>query len=433
MFYFISMLIESLSEWNQWWYEKKVEKDLIGETRTNLVKELIDFMNFREIKLITGVRRSGKSTIFYQLIDFLLKKGVKPEEILLINFEDDVLARKKMKEIFDLYQSNINPDTKPYIFLDEVHRCEEWVLFLRKLYDLKKLKQVFITDSSSKFIKPEYSRVITGRNITLNIFPLSFKEYLRWKNIKFNIPNREEINKIKKYLQEYLRWGGFPEIFFKLHAAKKKLLTEYFSDIIHKDIIERYNVNYTKIKSLADFLITNSTSMFSPRKYSRNYGLSLESINTYIQYFEEVFLFFFLPKFSYSVRRQQLSPKKVYICDTGFFNNIGFRFSQDIGKLYENVVFIGLKRKNKEIYYYKNKAECDFLVKEGMKIKEAIQVCYNLDEENKIREIKGLLEAMQTFKLKKGLVITEYSGGEEKIKDKKIKFIPLWKWLLQNR
>ena len=426
------MVIEALSEWNHWWRSKSVEKDLIGKERI-MLKELVRTMQLREIKLIIGVRRSGKSTLFYQLIDKLINSNINPEEILLINFEDDVLANKSLSEIFDSYQSNINPDIKPYIFLDEVHRCKEWVPFLRKLYDLRKTKQIFITDSSSEFVKSEYARVLTGRNISLPIFPLSFKEYLEWKNIKFSRHlSREEINKINNGLSHFLRWGGFPEVFFKDSAFKKKLLTEYFSDIIYKDIIGRYNVSYAKIKPLADFCISNIAVLFSPRKYSRTFGLSLESINTYLGYFIEVSLFYFLPRYSESIKAQQLSPKKVYICDVGFFNNIGFRFSENIGRVYENVVFIELKRTDKDLYYWKNKYECDFLVKEGIRVKEAIQVCFNLTNDNKEREINGLLEVLKKFKLKRGLLITNNYEHEHKIKNKLIKFMPLWKWLLEK-
>ena len=425
------MVVETLSEWNHWWREKKVEPELSGEKRQTL-KELKEFLSYREIKSLLGIRRCGKSTLFYQLIEHLLSENTPPEDVLLINFEDDVLSKKTLKEIYDTYQSNINPDTKPYLFLDEVHRCSEWVLFLRKLYDLKKVKQIYITDSSSKFIKSEYASVLTGRNIGLTVFPLSFKEYLEWKKINFKQPlAREEINKIKNELFEFLKWGGFPEVFYKPGTAKKILLTEYFGDIIHKDIVERYNVNYSKIKPLADFLVSNSTLPFSPRKYSRTYGLSLESINSYTGYFSEVFLFYFIPMFSYSLKSQQLSQKKPYICDNGFFNNLGFRFTENIGRVYENAVFLELKRRGKEVYYWKDKHECDFLIKDRLEIKEAIQVCCKLTEENREREIKGLEEALEKFNLNEGLIITADYEKEESSEGKKIKFIPLWRWLLE--
>ena len=424
-------MIDVLNEWNPWWFGKKETlEELAGVERLEYA-DIVRTVDLRETTAITGARRCGKSTIIYQMIKRLVEKGAGPETILLVNFEDDVLARKNLREIFDIYQSNVNPDTKPYLFLDEVHKCEDWVLFLRKLYDLKKVRQIFITDSSSKFIKSEYARVLTGRGISLAVFPLSFSEYLRWRGTEFSgLSDREEVNKIKNELLDFLRYGGFPEVFFKSAMAKKKLLTEYFSDIIHKDIVERYNVNYAKIKELADFLVSNSANLFSPRKYSRTYGLSLESINTYLQYFADVFLFFFVPKYSHSVMAQQLSSKKAYVCDLGFFNNVGFKFSEDAGRLYENAVFMELKRRGKDIYYWKGEYECDFLVKDGMKIKEAMQVCCKLGVENRQNELGGLMEAIEKFSLKGGVIITQDHEGEEKIKGKTIKFVPLWKWLL---
>jgi predicted AAA+ superfamily ATPase len=426
------MINEALSEWNHWWRGGEVESELIGKGRA-ILEQLTDYIKLDEMKVVTGIRRCGKSTLFYQIINMLLKKGINPKHILLVNFEDDVLSNKSLKEIFDSYQSTVNSDEKAFVFIDEVHKCNDWVSFLRKLYDLKKTKQIFITDSTSKFIKPEYAAAITGRNITIIAFPLSFPEFLEWKGRKPNtkLISREEANRTRKALLEYLKWGGFPRVALESsETGKKILLNEYYNDIIYKDIIERYNIAYTKIKPLADFLLANSTNAFSPRKYSRTYGLSLESINSYIKYFEDVFLFFPIPKFDYSVRSQQLSQKKIYACDIGLLNNVGFVFSSNLGRIYENAVFMQLRMKSKEIYYWKNKYECDFIVKKGLKVNEAIQVCYVLNVENKEREINGLLEAMEEFGLKNGLVITEDYESEEKVKGKTIRYIPLWKWLL---
>ncbi|RLE43104.1 ATP-binding protein [Candidatus Woesearchaeota archaeon] len=424
------MILQALTDWNHWWEAGVVEEALLGQNRP-ILKQLISTLKLREIKLLIGVRRSGKSTLFYQLISHLLKKGVNPKEILLINFEDDVLSKKSLREIYEEYRANINPKTAPYLFMDEVHRCNEWALFLRKLYDLKKVKQIFITDSSSKYIRPDFARVLTGRSVSIPIFPLSFEEYLHWSGFEAKKSlSSDNISIIRNCFLDFLRWGGFPEVFFKTEAQKKPLLLEYFSDIIHKDIIERYNLNYAKVKHLADILVTNSGKLFSPRKYSRTYGLSLESINTYLHYFGEVFLFFLVPKFSYSLRSQQISPKKVYVVDMGFFNNLGFQFSQNIGRVYENTVFIELRRRGNEVYYWSDAHECDFVVKEGIKVKEVIQVCCELNEENKAREVKGVLEAMEEFKLRRGLVITRDYEKREGVSGKEIVFKPLWKWLL---
>lgn len=425
-------MIEALAEWNEWWSKGKVDTELVGRKR-KLSENAEEFLSFKEIKTITGMRRSGKSTLLYQFIKYLLEnKEVEPSNILFVNFEDPVLSKATLGEIFDSYQTHINSDKKPYLFLDEVHRCREWALFLRKMYDLRKIKQVFITDSSSKFIKSEYASVITGREINVTVFPLSFGEYLAWNGIKSKPPYaRDRINKIKNMLNSYLQWGGLPEVVLRTSETHKKvLLNDYLGDIVHKDIIERYNANYQKIKGLIDFLVANPGTLFSPRKYSRTYGLSLDAINTYSGYLEEVFLFFPVSKFDYSVRKQQLSPKKMYLCDTGFFGGTGFRFTENKGRTYENAVFIDLKRKGKEVYYWKGKRECDFVIKEGTKISMAIQVCYDLGPGTKDREVNGLLEAMDILKIKDGMIITENVDKSEKIGKKSVRYIPLWKYLL---
>lgn len=425
------MVLTTLAEWNPWWKTGKVDSELLGMPRKNYDFE--NYLKFREIKILLGIRRCGKSTLLYQFIDSLLRNNIEPREILLINFEDDVLSKKTLREIFDVYQSNINPDKKPYLFLDEVHRCKEWALFLRKMYDTNQVNHVFVTDSCSKFIKPEFATAVTGRNITIHVFPLSFKEFLDWKKLSFDLTllTRAEVNKIRKELKDYLKWGGFPEIFSKsLEINKKILLTEYVSDIIHKDLVERYNINYSKIKDIVDFLCANAGNMFSPRKYSKSSSLSLESINTYMKYLREVFLFRAIPKFDYSVRKQQISPKKVYLADPGLMNLVGFRFSENIGNVYENMVLIELNRLGKEVYYWKDKYECDFLIRGATKITQAIQVCFELKDKG--REINGLLEALNTFKLKDGMILTEDFEGMEKINKKRIIYKPLWKWLLSN-
>lgn len=426
------MVLTTLSEWNPWWKTGNVDSELLGMPRKDYDFE--NYLDFREIKILLGIRRCGKSTLLYQFIDFLLRKHADPKGILLINFEDDVLSKKTLREIFDVYQSNISSDKKTYLFLDEVHRCKEWVLFLRKMYDTKQVNHVFVTDSCSKFIKPEFASAVTGRNITIHVFPLSFKEFLYWKKIGFDLDilTRTEVNKIRKELKDYLKCGGFPEVFSKdLWINKKVLLTEYVNDIIHKDLVERYNINYSKIRDLVDFLCANAGNMFSPRNYSKSSGLSLESINTYMKYLQEVFLFRAIPRFDYSVRKQQMSPKKVYIADTGFMNLVGFRFSENIGNVYENVALIELSRLGKEVYYWKDKHECDFLVKEGAKITQVIQVSFEL--ENKEREVNGLLETLNAFKLKDGLVLTEDFEDVEKIGKERIIYKPLWKWLLSDK
>ncbi len=425
------MVLEALNDWNVWWKDKNPVKELVGKERI-LLLNLDDILKFKEIKLVTGVRRSGKSTFFYQVIDHLLDKGVDPEKILLINFEDEVLSKKTLKEIFSIYQSEINLDKEIYLFLDEVHRCKEWELFVRKMYDTKNIRQIFITDSSSHFLAKEYAKLFTGRNIKFIFYPLSFKEHLLWNGVNTKKLSSFDRNKINRILKGYIQFGGFPEVFFKQKSFKNILLKEYFNDILYLDIIDRFNIDINKARDLSLFLLSNMTRKFSVRKYSRQNNLSFESIEKYLTCFEEVFFLFKLARFDYSFKSQQRSQKKIYVIDNGLANVSGFRFSQNIGLVYENIVFSELKRRNKEIYYWGDKFECDFLIKEGLKIKEAIQVCYNIDDGNIEREVGGLIEAMDKFKLKSGTIITDSLEKIRKIKNRMIKFVPLWKWLIEN-
>ncbi len=427
-------MIEALSEWNPWWSTGRIDEELLGKKR-DLTRKAEELFSYREIKTLVGMRRSGKSTLLYQFINHLLNEDIDPKRILFINFEDPTLSKSTFEEIFNSYQEYINSDKKPYIFLDEAHRCEEWVLFLRKLYDLKKAEQVFITDSSSKIIKKDYASVLTGRNITILIHPLSFKEYLDWMGIDSSPPYaREDKNQIKNSLKKYLHWGGLPEVVLKESDMQKKtILNNYLSDIVHKDIVERYNTNYKKIKNLVDYLVSNTGLLFSPRKYSRTYGLSLDSVDNYIGYLEEVFLFSLIPKFDHSFRKQQLSSKKTYIMDVGYFGTTGFHVSENRGQVYENAVFLHLFQRERELFYWKNGGECDLVVKEGTEVTGLIQVCCDLSSKTKEREIKGLLGALEEFDLEEGTIVTSKIDEEEIIDGKKIRYIPLWRFLLEDR
>lgn len=430
-------MFEALNDWNVWWKDKSLLSPRTGKERESLQKTK-EFLKIKEIKLITGVRRSGKSTLFYQIINSLIERGEDPKKILLVNFEDDVLSKYSLKEIVDFYQSNKYEKNDFYLFLDEIHRCREWELFVRKLYDTRQVEQILITDSSSKFVSEEYSRIFTGRNVKIIQYPLSFREYLSWREIPYDIASlsSSDINAVKKNLNEYMEYGGFPEVSLKEEGFRKILLKEYFNDILYKDIIERFNIDIHKARDLALYALSNVGNPFRVRNYSRQTGLSFESIEKYLTYFEEVFFLFRVPKFDYSLKSQQVTPKKIYPIDHGLANAGGFNFSQNKGKIYENIVFTELKRRGKEVYYWKDakNKETDFLVKENLKITDAINVCYDADaRETRKREVDGLTAACKKFKLKKGLIITEKTETEEKTNEIKIQYTPLWKWLLKNK
>ena len=425
------MEIEELSEWNSWWENKELIENLMGKVRPQYIS-LINSIKIKEITIITGIRRSGKSTLMYQMIGNLLKEGVDSKQILFVNLEDKKLSDDSLDDIYTCYRGNVNPEKKAYIFFDEIHKKKGWEVWIRKKYDLKANDKFVISGSCSYLLRKEYSTLLTGRNLTFEVFPLSFEEFLLFKGLEVK---KENISKgillektkllIQKYLREYLNFGGFPEVILKEEEFKMKLLKQYFDDILYKDIVDRYNISSQKAFDLAMFLVTNFTSQISLRNLRNSLGISYDTIKDYLSYYREAFLFFILDHFSYSFKEQKTLPSKIYCIDNGLRNAVSFKFSKDEGKLAENLVLIELKRREKEVFYWTGKHEVDFIVKENQNL-VAINVTYadEIDE----RELKALLEFKKNFaRTKEFIVITK---NLEK-KENRIKFIPLWKWLLE--
>ena len=426
------MEIENLTEWNPWWENKDYIEELKGKPREHYFS-LVNSVKIREITIITGVRRAGKSTLMYQMIDALLKKGISPDQILFVNLEDNKLIKDSLDDIYHCYRQHINPDKKSYIFLDEIHRKKGWELWIRKRYDLKTDNKFVISGSCSYLLKKEYSSLLTGRNLTFEVFPLSFEEFLSFNglsidknNLKKGIITEKKKMLVLKHFMEYLNIGGFPEIFFRPKEYRFRILKQYFDDIIYKDIVDRYNLNSQKTKDLALFLITNFTGLVSLRNVRSSLSLSYDTIKDYISHYEEAFLFFAMDHFSYSFKEQKTLASKIYCIDNGLRNAVSFKFSKDEGKLAENLVFIELKRREKEPYYWKKKGEVDFVFKKNGNSIAAMNVSYS-DEIDK-REISSLIEFKKKFSKTKELVLL--TKDTEKI-EKNIKYIPLWKWLLE--
>lgn len=367
----------------------------------------------------------------------MIRKTLKhSKNVLYINFEDEILKKYSLNEIVSAYRE-IAPLHN--LFIDEIQNCQDWVSFIRKTYDRKEIPQIWISGSNSSFIKKEFATLLTGRNITINVHPLSFKEYLNFrsvKNTKHPLSTKKEAL-IKNHFAQYLEFGAFPAVVLR-PVLQKELLINYFEDFIYKDIASRHEVNATKIKELGIYLATNSAKNFSYRSCATALGMHPTTIMDYCSYFYEIFLFTELYKFDYSLKNQMSNDKKIYIADTGLANAISFRFSEDQGRILENIVHNELKRHQKEIYFHKQKYECDFIIKKELKISEAIQVTKTLsDPAVKQREYRGLLEAMHIYQLKTGLILTMNEEGLEEIGEgnekKQIKILPVWKWQLTEK
>lgn len=432
-------ILKILEDWNFW------KKDLdVGIKRNFYLDELKKLILSEQVIVITGARRSGKSFIMKQLAKELIEKGVNKNQILIINFEDPrfvELDTKLLQQIYEVYLESINPKEEIYIFIDEIQEVREWEKWVRMMNELRKAK-IVISGSNAKLLSQELATLLTGRHLDITIFPLSFKEFLEFNNLY--VEKDDKLNliakriKIKSLLRKYLEFGSFPRV--AVEEKKEKILLSYFDDALNRDLIKRYNIRKPeKLKSLIKFYLSNPSSLITFNSLEKSLEISADTVEKFSGYFETAYLIFFQKRFSFKVKEQEKSPRKAYPIDTGLANTIGFRFSKNLGKMAENLVYLELKRRKiinpyLELFYWKDERhrEVDFVIKEKLKVKQLIQVCWNLDDpKTKKRELNSLLRAMNEFELETGLIITDEKEGEEIIKEKEIIFQPLWKWLLE--
>jgi hypothetical protein len=427
-------ILEILVDWNYWgnYKEEFIRREMYFE-------KLKKFLQGREAIVVKGVRRSGKSSIIYKFVKELTKDS---KEALIINFEDPrfppEITLEDLNRIYETFLKHINPNPK-YIVLDEVQYVEKWEKFVRFLVDSKNIK-VFVTGSSSKLLSEEYASVLTGRHLDIEVFPLSFKEFLSFKNFEIS----DEIDLIKNrfalanLLNEYLKFGGFPQVVLSENEKRKEeLLRTYFFDIITRDVAKRFKIKkLAQLEALAKIYVSNIATIQSFTKLKKYLNLSVDSVERFSKYLEIARLFLFLSNFRHSVKKQVRSMKKVYCIDTGFYSTLGFKFLESVSKIMENVVAIELFRRkefnpNIEIFYLRNNYEVDFVVKEGKEVKQLIQVTYasNKDEVER-REINALIKASELLNCKNLLVVTWDYEDEVIVENKRVTFNPIWKWLL---
>jgi len=411
--------------------DKNIIKSVILEQRKSfdqpaeIIPRRIDaeFIKTKKISVISGIRRSGKSTLLKQIAgDF--------SGYYYLNFEDERLLDFNFKDLNAMYELFLELYGEQKIFLfDEIQNIFGWEKFARRLFEDG--KKIFITGSNAKLLSSELATALSGRHLKMELFPFSFGEFLSYHRFQFkDFYDTRERSVLAKNFNQYLEYGGFPEI---VVGGSAKELKQLYQDILIKDLIVRFRIRETKIfREIALYLLSNISSPMSFNNVRKMVGAkSVTSVKNYVDFFEEAYLFFSLYKFDYSIKKQIINDRKVYAIDSGLANAVAFKFSENRGRNLENLVFLELKRRGREIFYYKGKKECDFLVRQGLKITEAIQAALDLSNPATAeREIAGLLEAMEMFKLKTGLVIAESREEEIKIKAKTIKIVPAWKWLL---
>lgn len=361
------------------------------------------------IDIISGIRRCGKITYMSQLA--ALTKG----DFSFFTFEDSRVFSFDVDDFPKLLQ--IIGSNKSTYFFDEIQNIKGWEVFIRSLHDQG--KKIFITGSTASLLSLESGTILTGRHLLFGLFPFSYKEFLNFFKSEPSFAT----------LQLYLEKGGFPE-YLKYNTLE--ILQQLFRDILYRDIAVRYGVRNVKtLIDIALYLISNAGKEYTLNRLKNNFKLgSTNSVSEYVSWFEDSYLIFSVPQFSWSAKSMLVNPKKVYTIDTGFARANSLSYTNDYGGLLENAVFLAFKRNGLTINYFKGKNECDFVVFKSKQIEGVYQVCTDLNADNKNREIGGLTEAMEFFNLGDGTILTLNQEDNFNISGKEIKVVPVWKWVL---
>ena len=377
--------------------QNKFEEEQEKPVNREMIEKAIRLLRFNMPVFITGVRRCGKSFLLHLIKE---KLNLKNRQYFYIDFNDERLTDFKVEDfqkVIDFLNTE-GYEKKCYLFIDEIQEVSKWEKWIERI---REQHPILITGSNSKLLSKEISSLLTGRSLNAWLTPFSFKEFLTAKGISYATwkSSLEARAKIKKAFSDFLTTGGFPK---RVVSGEKVIVSELFENILYRDVIGKFGKNLEKpIKEASLYLLSNSGKNSSIRSISEAIGVKNQlTVKNILNAFENAFLFFFIGKFDYSIKKQIQNPKKAYCIDNGFLSAVGFRFSEDKGRLLENFVAIELKRRGQEIFYSKDRGECDFIIKEGIRVTGAMQVCYELSKDNKERELNGLLEAMNKFKLK---------------------------------
>ncbi len=432
---------EKLREVMASWWEKSLPQ---AKERRVKLKADGDLIND-----IVGPRRAGKTYLMFHTVRKLLEKHDK-KSIIYLNFENRrlfPLTGEYFNDLIDiiLEEELLEKHEKLFLFLDEVQKISGWENFVRSIFDEYKGRiKIFVSGSTSKLTSSKLSYLLTGRHLTTVVFPLSFREFLEFNNVFLEKTLGEKTKaKVSKLFAKYSVEGGFPE---SVASSDGEITDALFEDVINRDVAPKVG-HKEVIEEIAFFLCsqagkTTSFTKLSNALKARGVKISVPTLEKYFWLMKESFLFFDTQVFSYKVKDQLQYPRKVYCIDNGFVNRFGFKFSQDRGRMLENLAAIHLFRKSLEdnrlkIFYWKSKEgkEVDFVVKEGIKVTRLIQVCFDVDDlDTRLRETSALIKASKELGCKNLLVLTNDFEGRQVVKENKfkaeIKFVPISKWLL---
>ena len=392
-----------------------------------------------------GVRRSGKSTYLFQLMQHLLDKGVSRQNILYLNFFDDRLHGLQHNGIgviaeayYSLYPEKKNTETV-YCFFDEIQAVPGWEPFVDRLMRTEKC-EVYLTGSSARMLSKEIATQMRGRALSWEIFPFSFREFLDCRDVESAGPlSTKKRLLVQKAFEEYWEAGGFPEVVNLERHLRIKTHQEYFNAVLFRDLVERHNVSHPKaVADLAHWLVDNTASLYSVNRltgYLKSLGHKAPkaAVSDYLEWFEDAYFLFTVRVFDASLARANANPKKIYCIDHSLVTSVASGILVNSGHLLENLVFTVLRRVSHEIYYCKTKAgkEVDFIVQLPDRSRMLVQVCESMaDPQTRKREVTALNEAMAQFAVKSGTIVTRYEEEQLEVEAGTIAVVPAWRFLL---
>lgn len=356
-----------------------------------------------------------------------------PEQDFFFNFDDERLVNFTVSDFQTLQECffELFGEQHTYYF-DEIQNVEGWEAFVRRLYN--EGNKVIVTGSNARMLSGELGSRLTGRYLSVEIFPFSFKEYLEFSGERptvkdFYLTSKRAI--LLGRFKEYLEKGGFPKY---LQTLSYRYLSSLYDSIIFRDVMARNGLNNEKeMQELVYYLASNATKRITYTSLGKIIGIRhSETVKNYLEYIEQTYMIFQLMKYSPSVKVQMLNPKKIYFVDNAIASRIGFNATDNIGVKLENVVFVELKRRGMDVFYHADRKECDFVVRENMRITGAYQVTLAMDDEKtRKREVEGLLEAMNVYNLTEGYILTMESKDDMQVENRLIHIVPVWEWMLR--
>ena len=431
---FEGVIVDQNPHWDGNLYQEGVPRGVLDKVK--------EYLTLPYVIALVGVRRSGKSTLARQTINHLIRdKGVPPRNILFLNLENPQFSRHRsdvsyLERAYEDYLKIVSPEGNVYCFLDEVHFFPEWQVFVKAKYEQKKIKFI-VTGSNSHLLSSEFITLLSGRALPIEVYPFSFAEFAAANGLLVHdaVSLARERNRLRNLLDDFLRFGGFPETSFVEDVTmKREILVMYARNILYQDIAPRFAVKKAmELENLFFYLASNVASQYTFNKLADLVGLNDKTVKEFLGYFTDAYLLFTLDSFAFSVREQIKSPKKIYTIDNGLSGAVGFSFSENIGHLLENQVFLELKRQGRELYYYRTGSghEVDFACRQGGGIVQLIQVAREIaSEKTRNRELRALLKAMDETGLERGVIVTYEDEEEITYEGKTVSVIPAYKYLL---